>query len=321
MDSREDDSTTPSRPDENQDEEDEDSEQEMDLDFESKLPDPADQIESPEDPDADIPEPSTKKAVTATPSSPTRSSPFNLESTGPAEDEEMPLTAHIEEMLKRLGIVIAIAGIVSLVTFPLADQMINFLWNSILPQGELTRPRVYGILELKITELKVASLIGLIIALPVLVYQTYQFMRPGLYPHERRYYLAAVPTSLILALIGVSFAYFIILPIIFSYFLYYSQDVANIGFALGQTLNLMLLLMGYLAIVFQIPLMIMLAIMMNLVTRTWLIQRRILFWGGFLGIAFLFSPDPTGMAPLMVGVTMILLFEGTIFLTRWTEHA
>lgn len=321
MDSREDDSTTPSRPEENPDEEDGDTEQEMDLDFESKLPDPADQIESPEDPDADTPDPSTKKAVTATPSSPTRSSPFNLESTGPSEDEEMPLTAHIEEMLKRLGIVIAIAGIVSLVTFPLADQMINFLWNSILPQGELTRPRVYGILELKITELKVASLIGLIIALPVLVYQTYQFMRPGLYPHERRYYLAAVPTSLILALIGVSFAYFIILPVIFSYFLYYSQDVANIGFALGQTLNLMLLLMGYLAIVFQIPLMIMLAIMMNLVTRTWLIQRRILFWGGFLGIAFLFSPDPTGMAPLMVGVTMILLFEGTIFLTRWTEHA
>lgn len=321
MDSREDDSTAPSRPEENQGEEDGDNGQEMDLDFESKLPNPADQIESPEEPDAASRDPSTKKAVTTSPSTPTRSSPFNLESTGPAEDEEMPLTAHIEEMLKRLGIVIAIAGIVSLVTFPLADQMINFLWNSILPQGELTRPRVYGILELKITELKVASLIGLIIALPVLVYQTYQFMRPGLYPHERRYYLAAVPTSLILALIGVSFAYFIILPVIFSYFLYYSQDVANIGFALGQTLNLMLLLMGYLAIVFQIPLMIMLAIMMNLVTRTWLIQRRILFWGGFLGIAFLFSPDPTGMAPLMVGVTMILLFEGTIFLTRWTEHA
>ncbi len=316
MDSREDDSDVPSGPDENQDAEEADTE--MDLDFETKLPEPSKQYVSPTD--ASTNDSGSKKAVTSGhPGSP-RSSPFNLESTGPAEDEEMPLTAHIEEMLKRLGIVIAIAGIVSLVTFPVADQMINFLWNSILPQGELTRPRLYGILELKITELKVASLIGLIIALPVVVYQTYQFMRPGLYPHERRYYLAAVPTSLILALIGVSFAYFIILPIIFTYFLYYSQDVANIGFALGQTLNLMLLLMGYLAIVFQIPLMIMLAIMMNLVTRTWLIQRRILFWGGFLGIAFLFSPDPTGMAPLMVGITMIVLFEGTIFLTKWTDQ-
>lgn len=316
MDSRDNESNEPSHPDENKGPEDEDTG--MDLDFESKLPTPSDHY--PDEPTTPARESGAKKAVTSGRSGSRGSSPFNLESSGPAEDEEMPLTAHIEEMLKRLGIVIAVAGIVSLITFPLADQMINFLWNSILPQGELTRPRVYGILELKITELKVASLFGLIIALPVLVYQTYQFMRPGLYPQERRYYLAAVPTSLILALIGVSFAYFIILPVIFTYFLYYSQDVANIGFALGQTLNLMLLLMGYLAIVFQIPLMIMLAIMMNLVTRTWLIEKRILFWGAFLGIAFLFSPDPTGMAPLMVGVTMILLFESTIFLTQWTEH-
>jgi sec-independent protein translocase protein TatC len=239
---------------------------------------------------------------------------------GPAEDREMPLTDHIEEMLKRLAVVIAVAGVVSLVTFPFADTLINVLWNSILPEGELTRPRLYGILELKLTELKVASLVGLIAALPVLVYQTYQFMKPGLYPHERRYYLAAIPTSLVLALIGVAFAHFIVLPAIFTYFLYYSQDVATIGFALGRTFDLILLLMGYLAIVFQIPLFILLAMMMGLVTRRWLAQRRLLFWGAFLGISFIFSPDPTGMAPLVVALTMIALFEGTLFLTKWTRR-
>ncbi len=240
---------------------------------------------------------------------------------GPDQDEEMPLAAHIEEMLKRLAAVIAIAGIVSLLTFPLAENFINFLWNSLLPQGELTRPRLYGILELKLTELKVASLAGLVVALPVFVYETYQFMRPGLYPHERRYYLAAIPTSLVLAFIGISFAYFIILPAIFTYFLYYSQDVATIGFALGKTFDLILLLMGYMAIVFQIPLFIMLAMMMNLVTREWLAARRLLFWGAFLGISFIFSPDPTGMAPIVVALTMVALFEGTLFLTKWTRTA
>jgi len=238
---------------------------------------------------------------------------------GPSEDQEMPLAEHIEEMLKRLAVIIAIAGIVSLVTFPIAEELINFLWNSILPEGDLTRPRLYGILELKLTELKVASLAGLIVALPVLVHQTYQFMRPGLYPHERRYYLAAIPTSLVLALVGVSFAYFIVLPAIFTYFLYYSQDVATIGFALGRTFDLILILMGYLAIVFQIPLFIMLAMMMGLVTRQWLADRRILFWGGFLGISFIFSPDPTGMAPIVVALTMVVLFEGTLLLTKWTQ--
>lgn len=239
---------------------------------------------------------------------------------GPGDDQEMPLAAHIEEMLKRLAVVVAVAGVVSLITFPAADGFLNFLWNSILPQGEFTRPRLYGILELKLTELKVASLAGLIIALPVFVYQTYKFMRPGLYPHERRYYLAAIPTSLVLAFVGVSFAYFIILPAIFTYFLYYSQDVATIGFGLGKTFDLILLLMGYMAIVFQIPLFILLAMMMNLVTRQWLADRRLLFWGGFLGISFIFSPDPTGMAPIVVALTMIFLFEGTLFLVKWTRR-
>jgi sec-independent protein translocase protein TatC len=143
-------------------------------------------------------------------------------------------------------------------------------------------------------------------------------MRPGLYPHERRYYLASVPTSLVLALVGVAFAYFLILPLIFSYFLYYSADVAEIAFGLTETFDLILLMMGLFAAIFQIPLFIMLAIMMGVTTRRWIERRRLIFWASFAGVAFLFSPDPTGMAPILVGVTMIGLFELTLLLLRWT---
>jgi sec-independent protein translocase protein TatC len=61
-----------------------------------------------------------------------------------------------------------------------------------------------------------------------------------------------------------------------------------------------------------------LAIMMGVTTRRWLETRRLYFWGGFLTIAFFFSPDPTGMAPIIVGLTMVILFEGTLALLRWT---
>jgi sec-independent protein translocase protein TatC len=238
---------------------------------------------------------------------------------GPMEDEEMPLTAHIEELLKRLAIVMVIAGLTSLAVFPFGEEIINLLWESALP-GANARPRLYGPLELLLTQIKVASLGGVLIALPALVYQSYRFMRPGLYPHERRYYLAAVPTSLVLAFVGVSFAYFVVLPAIFTYFLRYTEETAQIAFALGRTFNLILILMGYLAVVFQIPLFIMLAIMMGLVTRQWLADRRLLFWGGFLGISVLFTPDPTGMSPIILAVTMIALFEGTLFLVKWVRR-
>ncbi|MFB6111182.1 MAG: twin-arginine translocase subunit TatC, partial [Halobacteriaceae archaeon] len=149
---------------------------------------------------------------------------------------------------------------------------------------------------------------------------TYRFMRPGLYPHERRYYLAAVPTSLVLAFVGLVFAYFVVIPAVFTYFLNYTEQTAIVAFGIGQTMDLMLVLMGYLAIVFQIPLFVMLAMMMGLVTREWLVGRRLLFWGGFAGVAFIFSPDPTGMSPLLIAVTMIVLFEATLLLARWTNR-
>ena len=242
---------------------------------------------------------------------------------GPASDEEMPLAAHIEEMVRRLAVVLVLGGVVALAVFPIADQLINFLWNSHIPGAETItdrRPRLYGPLELLITELKVAALAGFVVGLPVAVYETYLFMRPGLFPRERRYYLAAVPTSLVLALIGVAFAHFVVLPAIFAYFTAYTTGTAVVAFGLKETFSLILVLMGYMALVFQIPLFIMLAIMMNLTTRIWLEERRLLFWGGFLGVAFLVSPDPTGMAPIIVAATMISLFEGTLALLRWTGN-
>ncbi|MFC5971447.1 twin-arginine translocase subunit TatC [Halomarina salina] len=241
---------------------------------------------------------------------------------GPEADQEMPLADHIEEMVKRLGIVILSMALVSVLVLPFAVDLINFIWYSILGsvQNSVTSPRAYQPLSLVLARLKVATLAGFVIALPVFVYETYLFMRPGLYKHERRYYLAAVPTSLVLAFIGVAFAFYLVLPFIFSYFVSYSEQAADIAFGLTETFGLMLLLMGFFAAVFQIPLLIMLAVMMGLTTREWLAQRRLYFWGGFLGVALLFSPDPTGMAPFIVAITMVILFEGTLLLLRWTQR-
>ena len=262
---------------------------------------------------------------------------------GPDHDEEMPLAAHIEEMMRRLGVVFLVAGVVTLAVFglgkspelqlfgygrylqaiPSSTEIIHFLWNHNIPGAPADpsmRPRVYGPLELILTELKVAGLAGLVVGLPVFVYETYLFMRPGLYSKERRYYLAAVPTSLVLALVGIAFAHFVVLPSLFAYFTSYTERAVLVAFGLKETFTLILVLMGYMAVIFQIPLFIMLAVMMNLVTRTWMEDRRIVFWGVFATVAFFATPDPTGMAPIIVGATMIALFEGTLALLRWTGN-
>ena len=238
----------------------------------------------------------------------------------PESDEEMPLAAHIEEMMRRLAVVFLFGGLATLVVVTESTELINYFWSYHIPAPLENRPRLYGPLELPLTRLKVAGLAGVVVGLPAFVYQTYRFMKPGLYENERRYYLAAVPTSLVLGGIGIAFAHFLVLPAIFSYFTTYTSDAATIAFGLAETFNLIVIMLAFMAIVFQIPLFIMLAIMMNLVTRQWLEAKRLIFWGSFLGIAFLFSPDPTGMAPIIVTLTMITLYEGTLAILRWTGN-
>ncbi len=274
-------------------------------------------------------DPPDEVPVTGGAAAPEPESPEPVGVGGAPDDQEMPLADHIEEMVKRLGVVVVVMAAISAVTFPFADELINFLWYSFLPgspgacvggveAGSAACPRLYHPLALVLARLKVASLAGFVIALPVFVYETYLFMRPGLYPNERRYYLASVPTSLILAAVGIGFAYFLVLPVIFTYFLGYSQPVAEVAFGLSDTFTLIILMLGMFAFIFQIPLFVMLAIMMGVTSRRWLESRRLYFWAGFAGVAFLFSPDPTGMAPFIVAVTMVGLFEGTLALLRWS---
>ncbi|KAB7515142.1 MFS transporter [Halosegnis rubeus] len=256
---------------------------------------------------------------------------------GAPDDQEMPLADHIEEMVKRLGVVIVVMAAVSGVVFPFATYLINFLWFNYLPgTEEICRQvaqvgatnvdpqtacaRVYHPLAVVLARLKVATLAGFVVALPLFVYETYLFMRPGLYPRERRYYLASVPTSLVLAAAGMLFAHHLVIPILFDYFVGYSEGATTLAFGLTETFDLIVLMLGAFAIVFQIPLFIMLALMMGLVTRTWLQSRRLIFWGLFAALAFLFTGDPTGLGPIFVAVTMIVLFEGTLLLAQWTGH-
>ena len=261
-----------------------------------------------------------------TPTSPGSEDDLDLDLQGPdpggdapPDDEEMPLSAHIEEMVRRLAVVVVAAALATAFAFPAATRLLNAMWYGVLPT-DVPPPTLYGPLEKILSEVKVASLAGVLTALPVIVYEAYLFMRPGLYPKERRYFLAAVPTSLVLGSIGMAFAYFLVLPFLFQYFITYSESAVDaLPFGLRVTFDLIVSLLGAFALVFQIPLLIMLAVMIGVVSRRWLEEQRLLFHGLFLGIGFFISlGDATGTAPLIIAATMGLLFEGTLALLRWT---
>lgn len=222
----------------------------------------------------------------------------------------MPLTAHIEELVRRLMVVmIASAGVMA-VAFVFSEPLLDIIWYSFVDFA----PHVYHPFAEILTRLKISSVVGLALALPVLIYETFQFMKPGLYPNERQYFLSVVPVSLVLMFLGIAFAFFFALPLLFRYFIFYSQDVATAGLGLTETFNLILLVKVAFGVVFQIPLLMSLAVRMKVVSVSWFEAKRIYVWGGCITVAALLagSLDPTGVAGLMVALTMIGLFETTL---------
>jgi len=225
-------------------------------------------------------------------------------------DEELPLTVHIEELVRRVMVVLVASSVVMAAAFLFSERLLDEIWYNFFDFP----PNVYRPFDEILTRLMLSAVIGLALAVPVLVYETFQFMKPGLYPNERRYFLSVVPVSLILMFFGLAFAYFLALPLLFRYFIFYSEDVATAGLGLRETFNLILMTELAFGIVFQIPLLMTLAVKMKVVTARWFERQRIYVWGGCITVAALLagSLDPTGVAGLMVALTMIMLFETTL---------
>lgn len=225
-------------------------------------------------------------------------------------DEEMPLTAHIEELAKRLIVVVVATTVVMVGAFLVSDRLLDVIWYQFFTEP----PRVYQPFAEILTRLRLSAMIGLAVAIPILVYETFEFMKPGLYPNEQRYFLAVVPVSLVLMSFGLAFSFFFALPLLYRYFIFYSQDVAVQGLGLVETFNLIVMVSLAFGIVFQVPLLMTFAVKMEVASRRWFVQYRAYVWGGCITVAALFAGtlDPTGVAGFMVAFTMIMLFEATV---------
>jgi sec-independent protein translocase protein TatC len=104
------------------------------------------------------------------------------------------------------------------------------------------------------------------------------------------------------------------LPVLFRYFIFYSEDIATAGLGLRETFNLILMTALAFGVVFQIPLLMSLGVKMGVASVRWFEAKRVYVWGGCITVAALLagSLDPTGVAGLMVALTMIMLFETTL---------
>jgi sec-independent protein translocase protein TatC len=208
-------------------------------------------------------------------------------------DINLELEEHLSELARRFLLVVVVIGIVTLIAYPFSGSIINLMKERFVPPE--IKVIVLNPVEIVFTQIKIAIAISFIVGAPLIVYEAFSFMRPGLYPSERRFFVGVVPISLLLFLLGATFSYlFLIEPL----------SKTLIGTATQTTVGA----------IFQVPLIINLLIRMDLVAPSFLRRYRRYIYALMFFLVTLFNPDPTLATPFVITAGFIGLYELSLWL-------
>jgi sec-independent protein translocase protein TatC len=223
---------------------------------------------------------------------------------------------HLEELRKRL----VYSSVALLGGFFLCYSQIDriFAWlvrplRVVMPDSPLV---MLKLTEAFMTYLKLAVWAGLLVASPVVLYQVWAFIAPGLYRHERRLIAPLVVVSTILFLLGCAFTYYVVLPFAFRYLIteFTTGDV-KATLSMSSYVSSTCLFMATFGLIFQIPLVMMVLARMGLVKAAMLARnRKYVLLASFVIGAVLSPPDVVSQC--LVSVPLFLLFEASIWVIR-----
>lgn len=192
----------------------------------------------------------------------------------------------------------------TLVALPLMEKM---------PQG--TSMIATSIIAPFMAPLKLALLAALFLAMPYVLYQTWAFIAPGLYRHEKRFAIPLMLSSIVLFYAGVAFAYFVVFPLMFAFLTGTAPQGVQVMTDMSNYLDFVLLLFFAFGIAFEIPIATVLLAATGLVrVETMTKNRGYVILGIFIIAAFLTPPD--ALSQSFMAVPMYVLYELGIVMSR-----
>ena len=253
------------------------------------------------------------------------------------DDTKAPLMEHLVELRQRLikcilaiilGCVICapfLKEIIEILIWPF-DVAINRYNFSLIASGAegikldliATHP-----METFFVKLKIALFGGIVLSFPILAYQFYRFIAPGLYKHEKKAFLPFLFATPILFFAGGAMVYYLIAPLAWNFFLSY-QNMSTSGVPIrleakmGEYLSLMMRFIFAFGLAFQLPVVLGLMAKVGIVTYTSLKKfRKYAIVIAFLAAAFLTPPDP--FSQISLALPIILLYEISIYIAKMIQ--
>ena len=229
-----------------------------------------------------------------------------------SNDEQVSFTSHLEELRRRLMICFIAVAIGFCISYVFKEKLFDILTTPLLSVMEAGDNLIYTNLpEAFFTFLKVSFLSGLMLSAPVVLYQFWVFVAPGLYKNERRALIPIVFLSSFFFVGGALFGYFIVFPFGFKFFLGFATESIRPLPSMREYLSLSSKILIAFGLVFELPLIITFLARLGLVSVDFLKKNRkyalVLF---FAGSAILTPPDV--VTQILMALPLMLLYEISI---------
>ncbi|HWB82461.1 MAG TPA: twin-arginine translocase subunit TatC [Nannocystaceae bacterium] len=239
---------------------------------------------------------------------------------GPEGDTPMSFFDHLAELRKRIGRAFGVLLLSAIFCYAFVDHITSFMW---VPFGEAWKaldkegtPTLLNLsaLDVILTDIWVALFAGLFLAAPMVFYQLWMFIAPGLYAKEKKLVVPFVATSGVMFLAGAAFCYYVVLPIATEFFLSYADNKSTAGGVIVQTAYtyadyasyVMKVLLGF-GLMFEMPLAVFFLAKAGVVTHLSLLRHwKIALLLITIASAILTPPDPVTI--WLMGIPMTALY-------------
>ena len=232
-------------------------------------------------------------------------------------DVQETFLSHLVELRDRLMRALLAILIVFLALMPWAANVYDFLAQPMiatLPPG--TKMIATGVITPFMVPLKVTLLAAFVIALPVVLYQAWAFVAPGLYSHERKFGLPLVVGSCALFMLGMAFCYFFVFRTVFHFIAEFAPSSITPAPDIEQYLNFVMTMFLAFGVTFEVPVVVVLLVRFGLVSLEKLRDiRPYAIVGAFVIAAVVTPPDVTSQ--VMLAVPMCLLYEAGLLVARF----
>ena len=246
-----------------------------------------------------------------------------------SHDDELSVWDHLEELAQRLRRALFVVVIATIVVIsspsdigralkldfseyrPLIATVMEVIQEALLPEG--VNLIAFNWLDTFYIYILVAIVLGIIITLPFLAYELYQFIAPALYPHERRSVYIFVAVMTVLFSIGAIYAWFILLPTTFTVlyrFVYQSRVLPF--FSIKDFFNMVSFGLLGSGIFYTFPVIIYMLVAADLIEVQTLKANRKQIFAGLIIITAILTPDPTPFSMLLMSIPFYILYEITI---------